>query len=89
MRRMKSPGSRAGTCNVIRAYGDPDIGAAEIPRCVLAPGSGGRGFQITSRPVESAPGASGKPAINCRPRFVTAVGEKGALRLPLRSREPS
>ncbi len=51
---------------------------------------GGRGFQITEKPVESVTGASEKPAINCQPRFVTAVGaydadasaegEKGALR---------
>ena len=74
--------SRSGrTCNVIRAYGDPDIGTAKIPRCVLAPGSTDRGFQITSKPVASVPGASGKPAVNCQPRFVTAEGEKGALRL--------
>ena len=82
--------SRSGrTCNVIRAYGDPDIGTAKIPRCVLAPGSGGRGFQITSKPVASVPGASKKPAVNCRPRFVTAEGEKGALRLPPPPRELS
>ena len=43
---------------------------------------GGRGFQIISKPVESVPGASGKPAVNCRLRFVAAEGEKGALRLP-------
>ena len=34
------------------------------------------------QPVESVPGARGKPVINCRPHFVAAVGEKGALRLP-------
>ena len=34
------------------------------------------------QPVESVPGASEKPAVNCRPRFVTAEGAKGALRLP-------
>ena len=54
--------SRSGrTCNVLLAYGDPDIGAAEIPRCVLALGSSGRGLQIPGKPVASVPGARGKP----------------------------
>ena len=38
-----------GTCNVLLAYGDPDIGTAKIPRCVLAPGSSGRGVQIIKK----------------------------------------